>query len=410
MIVVHPRCAGIDVHKKTVVVCVNVPGKREVRTYATTTARLFDMAEWLESEGVDIVAMESTGVFWKPVWNVLEGFKFQLMLVNAQHIKQVPGRKTDVKDSEWIAELLRHGLLTASNIPSRDRRELQELVRFRRSLTEERARTTNRIQKILEGANIKLASVVTDINGKTGTAILKALAEGKASPAEMADLAVGTLVKKRAELEEALHGSMNEHQHLMLQVLHDGLEALNKQIGRIDAEVEKRMLPFEHLIALLDEIPGIGRQGAEDILAEIGTDMSRYPSAAHLASWLRLCPGNSQSAGKNVRGKPRGTPKGKSLMVQLAWPASRTKKSYFNDLFRRLKARRGAKRAIVAVAHSMVVTIYHILKTGTVYSDLGPDHHDKLNKEKMVRRLSNRLIRLGYDVNLTPTPPLPQVA
>ena len=400
---VYARCAGIDVHKKTVVVCIRVPGHTEVRTFATTTRALLELLAWLEQLKIEIVAMESTGVFWKPVWNILEGSACQLMLVNAQHIKQVPGRKTDVKDAEWITELLRHGLLTASNVPNRDRRELQELVRFRRSLTEERARIINRIQKVLEGANIKLASVVTDISGKTGTSILRELVRGKASPAQMAELAVGKLVKKKEQLEAALEGSMNEHQRFMLEVLTDGLKTMDLQISRIDSEVEQRMRPFETLIQLLDEVPGIGRQGAQDILAEIGTDMTRYPSANHLASWLKLCPGNSQSAGKQLRMKHRGTPAGKSLMVQLAWPAVRKNGSYFQSLFLRLKGRRGVKRAIVAVAHAMVVTIYHLLSKGIPYEDLGSDHHDKLNKEKLIKRLSHRLGRLGYDVALTPT-------
>jgi len=403
MKVVYQRCAGIDVHKKTVVVCIDVPGNREVRTFATTTRPLLELLAWLEKQKIEIVAMESTGVYWKPVWNILEGSECQLMLVNAQHIKQVPGRKTDVKDAEWITELLRHGLLTASNVPNRDRRELQELVRLRRSLTEERARITNRIQKVLEGANIKLASVVTDITGKTGMSIIRELVRGKANPTQMADLAVGKLVKKKEQLAESLEGSMNEHQRFMLKVLTDGMQTMDVQISQIDSEVEQRMRPFESSIQLLDAVPGIGRQGAEDILAVIGTDMTKYPTANHLSSWLKVCPGNSQSAGKKVRSKHQGTPWGKSLMVQLAWPAVRKRGSYFEALFKRLKARRGAKRAIVAVAHAMVVTIYHMLSKGTPYEDLGADHHDKLNKEKLIKRLSHRLGRLGYDVALTPT-------
>lgn len=404
MEIVHKNCAGLDVHKKTVVACVHAKGKKgEVRTFATTTRSLLEMMDWFADCKVEIVAMESTGVFWKPVWNVLEGSECQLMLVNAQHIKQVPGRKTDVKDAEWIAELLRHGLLKPSHVPSRDRRELQELVRFRRSQIEERARAINRIHKVLEGANIKVTSVVTDITGKTGTAILRALVKGEQTAAQMADLAVGKLVKKRELLEESLEGSMNQHQRFMLGVLTDGLFKMNEQIDSMDLEVEKRMRPFEQQLKLLDGIPGFALRGAQDLLAEIGIDMGVFPSHRHLASWLQLCPGNSYSAGKKLRSKSRGTPYGKSLVVQLAWPAVRTRGSYFRSLFERLKARRGAKRAIVAVAHAMIVTVYHVLSKNTPFQDLGSDHHDKLNKEKVIKRLSARLGRLGFDVALTPT-------
>ena len=404
MEVVFERCAGIDVHKKTVVVCINVPGHREVRTFETVTSHLLRMVDWLTREKIEIVAMESTGVYWKPVWNILEGSECQLMLVNAHHIKQVPGRKTDVKDAEWIAELLRHGLLTASNVPDRDRRELQELVRFRRSVTNERARTVNRLQKVLEGANIKLASVVTDISGKSGREILKEMSQGQTDVARLVELARGRLIKKRSSLEEALLGRVHDHQRFMLKVLLKTLEEQDETIKQLDAEVEERMHPFDDLIQLLDPIPGIAVRGAQDLLATIGTDMSQYPSADHLASWLRLCPGNSRSANKRLTGKTApGTPFGKSLMVQLAWGAIRTNRSYYQSMFKRISGRRGAKRAAVAVAHAMIVAIYHILSKKIPYVELGANWYDAVNRDKVKKRSIRRLEKLGFKVELTET-------
>jgi len=409
--VLHQRCAGIDVHKKTVVVCVNIGGRSEVRTFGTTTKQLLAMLDWLLEQKVTTVAMESTGVYWKPVWNILEASECQPMLVNAHHIKQVPGRKTDVKDAEWIAQLLRLGLLRASNVPGRGQRELQELVVFRRSLVQERARTVNRAQKVLEGANIKACSVVTDITGKSGMAILEALCKGETDASKMAGLAVGRLVSKREQLEEALEGRMSLHQQFMLKVLLESLKASNQQIDQVDKEIEARLRPFAKEIELLDQIPGIATQGAQDILSIIGADMSRYPSARHLASWLQLCPGNNRSADKQLRGKKRrGAPLGKVIMVQLAWPAIRTKGSYYEALFKRLSARRGSKRAALAVAHSMVIAIYNILSKRVPYAELGGGFHDQINKEKVARNCVRRLHRLGYNVTLSEPPPLDLVS
>ena len=400
MQVVHKRCAGIDVHKKTVVVCININGRLEVRTFGTTTRQLLALMDWLENERIEIVAMESTSVYWKPVWNILEGSECRLMLVNAQHMKKVSGRKTDVKDAEWLAELLRYGLLKASNIPDRERRELREVVRYRRSVIEEKTRTVNRIQKVLEGANIKLASVATDITGKSGRAMLEAMAAGMTDANRLADLAVGRLVKKKTELEEALEGTINDHQRFMLKVLLETLTEQDRRIEEMDKEVEKRMRPFESLIELLDPVPGIARRGAEDLLAVIGTDMSRYPDASHLASWLRLCPGNNRSANRNGRTKPRGSPYGKALMVQLAWGAVRTNGCYYQSQFKRLSGRRGAKRAIVAVAHSMIVAIYHMLSKKVEYRDLGANYHDEINRQKIINRSIRRLEKLGCSVRI----------
>jgi transposase len=403
MEVIYSRSGGIDVHKKTLVVSINVNGRQETRTYGSTTRAILKMVEWLEAEQIEIVAMESTGVYWKPVWNILECSKVQPMLVNAHETKQVPGRKTDVKDAEWICELLRHGLLRPSNVPSRDSRELRELIVLRRSTVDERSRTVNRLQKVLEGANIKMSSIVTDITGKSGTAILKALARGETDEVKLASLAVGSLSRKQEELQEALQGSMNSHQQFMLKMLVEQLERQNEMIKELDSEVEKRCRPFEEQLRLLDTVPGIARRGAEEIVAIVGVDMSRYPTAAHLASWLRLCPGNRRSADKNFGGRTaRGNPLGKAILVQLAWAGARTRGSYFNALYKRLSTRRGPKRAVVAVAHSMIKSIYHVLLKHEAYHDLGANHFDEINHQKVVKRSVRRLEKLGYQVLLAP--------
>lgn len=402
MKVIHSRSAGIDVHKKTLVVTINVKGRQETRTFGTTTKQILKMVEWLEAEQIEVVAMESTGVYWKPVWNILECSKVQPMLVNAHETKQVPGRKTDVKDSEWICELLRHGLLRASNVPSRDSRELRELIVLRRSTINERSRTVNRLQKVLEGANIKLSSVMTDITGMSGTAILKALANGETDESRLARLAVGSLARKQDELREALQGSMTHHQRFMLKALVDHLARQDEMIDELDKEVEERCRPFEDRIQLLDTIPGVARRGAEEILAIIGTDMSKYPSAAHLASWLKLCPGNSRSANKQVKGRSqRRKPLGKAILVQQARAGLRTRGSYFSTLYKRISARRGAVRAHIAVAHSMITSIYHMLLRNQPYQDLGDNHFDEINHQKVVKRSLRRLEKLGYKVILT---------
>jgi transposase len=401
MEVINERCAGLDVHKKTVVACVIIPEGKETRTFSTMTQGLLELADWLGESQVTQVAMESTGVFWKPVYNLLEGLDFTLLVVNARHIKAVPGRKTDVKDAQWIADLLRHGLLRGSYIPDRPQRELRELVRYRRNLVRERSRVINRIQQVLEGANIKLSSVATDISGASGLAMLAQLARGEATPEQLADLARGRLRNKRAELEQALRGLMGTHQRMMLQSQLRHLEFLAQEIEQLDQEVEQRMGPFEEAIQVADAIPGIGPRNAQEILAEIGVDMNRFPTEEHLSSWAKVCPGNNESAGKRKNGHTGyGNPWLRSALVEAAWAAVRTKGSYLSAQYHRLAARRGAKRAILAVAHSILVIIYHLLRDGTTYQDLGGDYFDQRNAQAVVRRSVRRLEGLGYRVTL----------
>jgi transposase len=401
MKMVHERCCGLDVHKKTVVACVLNSSGREVRTFGTVTQELLRLADWLHEERVSHVAMESTGVYWKPVYNLLEDQGIELMVVNAQHMKAVPGRKTDVKDAEWIADLLRHGLLRASFIPDRGQRELRELVRYRRRLVEQRADVVRRLQKVLEGANIKLGDVASDVMGVSGRAMLRALAEGQEDPTELSQLAKTSLRKKKVELQLALEGSVGAHQRFMLRRQLHEVEFLEGEIAAMNAEIEARMRPFEAAIAHIDAIPGLGRRSAEAIIAEIGIDMSRFPTDKHLASWARLCPGNNESAGKRRSGwTGRGNPWLRTTMVEAAWAASRNPNGYFGALYRHLVSRRGKKRAIVAVAHALLVAIYHMLKDGTAYQDLGPGHFDRIDREALIRRSVRRLERLGYQVSI----------
>lgn len=401
MEVINERCCGLDVHKKTVVACVITPEVKETRTFSTMTRDLLALADWLGKIQVTQVAMESSGVFWKPVYNLLEGLDFTLMVVNARHIKAVPGRKTDVKDAQWIADLLRHGLLRGSYIPDRPQRELRELVRYRRNLVRERSRVINRIQQVLEGANIKLSSVATDISGASGLAMLAELARGDATPEQLADLARGRLRNKRAELEQALKGLMGSHQRKMLQSQLRHLEFLAQEVEQLAQEVELRMGPFEEAIQAVDAIPGIGPRNAQEILAEIGVDMNRFPTEEHLSSWAKVCPGNNESAGKRKNGHTgHGNPWLRSALVEAAWAAVRTKGSYLSAQYHRLAPRRGAKRAILAVAHSILVIIYHLLRDGTTYRDLGGNYFDERNRQTTVQRAARRIEALGYKVTL----------
>ena len=405
MEMVHPRCSGLDVHKKSVVACVMVPGRKQVRTFGTVTAELLRLGDWLQQEGVTHIAMESTGVYWKPVFNVLETTGLELLVVNAQHIKAVPGRKTDVKDAEWIADLLRHGLVRASFIPSRPQRELRELVRYRKTVVEQRSYLVQRIQKLLEGANIKLSDVASDIVGVSGTAMLRALANGESDLDRLVELAKTSLRNKRDELRLALAGSFGSHQRFLLGKQLDQLEFLDGQISDLNLEVEQRLRPFEALLARLDAIPGIGQRNAEQILVEVGTDMSRFPSASHFASWAKLCPGSDESAGKRRSGRTgMGSRWLRSTMVEAAWSASRVRNSYFSAQYHRLAPRRGKRRAAVAVAHSMLIAIYHLIKDGTVYQDLGPNHFDELDRRRITHRAVRRLQALGYRVTLDDVP------
>ena len=401
MEVVYERCCGLDVHKKSITAHLITPEGRETRTFGTMTDDLLELGDWLIAAGCTHVAMESTGVYWKPIYNLLEETGIEPMVVNAQHIKAVPGRKTDVKDAEWIAQLLRHGLLRGSYIPNRFQRELRELVRYRKSLVQERAREANRIQKVLEGANIKLGSVASDVLGKSGRAMLEAIVAGQTDPKALASLAKGQLKSKTDELQKALKGLLGSHQKTLLSLQLEHITFLDRQIERASEEIKERMRPFEESVQALDAIPGLGVRAAEQILAELGTDMSRFPTAAHCASWAGICPGNNESAGKRKTGRTRkGNPALRSALVEAAHSAVRTRGTYLSVQYHRIAARRGGKRAIVAVAHTILVIIYHMLKNGTAYRDLGANHFDKVNEQAVVKRTVKRLEKLGYKVTL----------
>jgi len=404
MELIHERCCGLDIHKKSVVACLITPKAKEIRSFGTMTRDLLALADWLAENQVTHVAMESTGVYWEPVYNLLED-DFTLLLVNARHLKMVPGRKTDVRDAQWIGELLQHGLLKASFIPPRPQRQLRELTRYRRSVTQERSRVVNRIHKVLEGANIKLGSVASDIVGASGRAMLSALVAGETDPEALADLAQGKLRDKIPALREALRGLVQHHQRFMLQSqlrhLDFLLDFLEEEIARLDEEVEARMRPFEETVERLDQIPGIGQRTAQDVLAEIGTDMTPFPTAAHLASWAKLCPGNNQSAGKRKSGRTgKGNPWLKSALTEAAKSASRTKDTYLSAQRRRIAARRGKNRASIAVAHSILNSIYYMLRDGTTYRELGGNYFDERNRHYVVQRSVRRIERLGYRVTL----------
>ncbi len=401
MEVVYTHCCGLDVHKKTVVACTITPEGKEICTFSTMTDDLISMVDWIKNKGCTHVAMESTGSFWKPIFNLLELEGIQAMVVNAKHIKNVPGRKTDVKDAEWIAGLLRHGLLQGSYIPSRDQRELRELIRYRRSLIEERAREINRIQKVLEGANIKLSSIASDILGKSGRAMIEAMIAGEQDPEILSELAQRRLKKKKADLQRALNGLIGPHQRLMLKTQLRHIDFLSDEIKRLDEEIKERMLPFDEDLELLDTIPGVGRRTAEQILAETGTNMDQFPSAAHLCSWAGLSPGNNESAGKRKSGRTRkGNQKLRSALVEAARAAARTKNTYLSSQYHRLAARRGANRAAVAVAHSILTIVYHMLKRKKPYIELGPTYYEERKRETIIKQSIKKLESLGYKVTV----------
>lgn len=404
MQVVHERCCGLDIHKRSVVACVLGPGGRQTRTFGTTTDQVLTLADWLVAEGVTHVAMESTGVYWRPIYNVLEGTELVQLVANAQHIKAVPGRKTDVKDAEWIADLLRHGLLRASFVPDRPQRELRDLVRYRTALIRQRAQISNRLEKTLEAANIKLGAVVTDLLGKSGRAMLAAMAAGEEDAEVLANLARGRLQRKHAELCAALQGVVGAHQRLVLQSHLRHLAFLDEEIDRLSAEVTDRLQPHQDALERLDTIPGVGPRVAEALLAEIGPDLARFPSAAHLASWARVCPGMEESAGKRRSGRiGPGNPWVRGILVEAAWAASHTKDTYLAAQYRRLVARRGVKRALVALAHTILVIVYHLLRRNTTYIELGGNHFDERRREAAVHSSVQRLERLGYYVQLQAT-------
>jgi transposase len=403
MRVIHERCAGLDVHKKTVVACVLTPQEKEIRTFSTLTADLIGLVDWLQSKGCRAVAMESTGVYWKPVYNLLEAVEIETMVVNAQHIKAVPGRKSDVRDAEWIADLLRHGLLRPSFIPDRGQRELRELVRYRRSVVAERTREVNRLQKVLEGANLKLGSVASDVLGRSGRDMLAAICQGVEDPVVLAAMARGRLKEKSAQLQEALRGLLGSHQRFLLREQLAHIEELEARLERLNSEIEARLLPFAPILQRLETIPGVGRRVSEDLIAEIGTDMSRFPTERHIASWAKVCPGNCRTAGKPKREHiGGGNPWLRSVLVEAAWGAAHSKNTFLSAQYRRLVGRLGDRRTIIAVAHSILVIAYHVLRDGTVYQELGATFHDQRSQQAAIRRLTHRLNALGFEVNLLP--------
>ncbi len=399
-------CAGLDVHKKTVTAHVRRidDGNRlhvETREYGTMTGDLRRMAAWLAGWGVSHVVMESTGVYWKPVYNVLDTGRFEVWLVNARHVKQVPGRKTDVEDSEWLAKLLQHGLLRPSFVPTRRQRELRDLTRHRVHLVDEKTRIANRIHKTLEDANVKLGAVATDILGVSGRDMINAISAGNTDVDAMATMARGRLRAKIPQLREALQGEVREHHRFLLRALMDQLAFLERQIDELQSRIDRLLQPEESAIQRLGQVPGIDRVAAQSVLAEIGTQMDQFPSAAHLSSWAGLCSGNHESAGKRRSGR---TTKGnrwlRRTLVQCAWAASHAKDSYLAAQYRRLASRRGKKRALVAVAHSILVIVYHMLRDHRDYIDLGADHFDRLRPDRLTRYFVHRLEQLGHRVTL----------
>ncbi|MGC1297256.1 MAG: IS110 family transposase [Alloacidobacterium sp.] len=409
MEILHDRCCGLDVHKSSITACVLFEQKhkpqRHLERFGCTTRDLLELVSWLKGFGVRHVAMESTGVYWKPVWNVLEEH-FQMLLANAQHIKTVPGRKTDMKDCQWIAELLRHGLLRGSYVPSLVIRDLRDLTRTRATLSQEQSSVGSRIQKVLESANIKLSSTASNTMGKSGRAMLDAIVSGEESPERLADLALGKLRSKISELQLAWEGRIRDHHRFLLDSLLRQFRFLGAEIKALDLRLERLGEQHKELadaVARWITVPGLERVAAWAFVAEIGFDMAPFPTAAHLASWAGVCPGNHESAGKRLSGKSRkGSPWLRRMACQSAWAAARTKNCYLSAQFKRLAARRGSKRAIIAVAHSLLVIGYHIQKNCRVYQELGGNYFDHLHAEGLKRHLVKRLESLGLTVTLEP--------
>jgi transposase len=407
MEVLHAHCAGLDIHKETVVACVrHMSGgkvKTEVRTFATMTGTLLDLSAWLATEQITHIAMEATGVYWKPVWHILSDGEFDLVLANAAHVKNVPGRKTDVKDAEWLADLQAHGLIRPSFVPDESTQQMRDLLRTRKQLVRERSSHMQRIQKTLEDANIKLDCVVTDILGLSGRRILQALVKGETVPQALATLAHRRIHASTEELEAALRGRVTTHHRFLVKLHLDQIDAIDAAIQSIDKEVDGNIEPFRAAAELLTKIPGISQLAARVVLSEIGLDMSRFETSGHLVSWAGLCPRNDESAGKrrSTRMK-KGAPWLKTILVQCAWAAARTKGSYFQAQYHRLRSRRGSKKAICAVAASLLTTVYHMLKNGTCYQDLGPNHFDQQDKQRHIKRLVSRLENLGVEVKILP--------
>lgn len=404
MEVLHARCGGLDVHKDSVVACARVAENgrvvHEVETFETTTKGLTALRDWLTLQACTHVVMEATGVYWKPVWNVLEG-SFELVLANAAHVRNVPGRKTDVNDATWLSELLAHGLVRASFVPPRPTQELRDLMRTRKQLVREKSSHVQRVQKVLEDANIKLGSAVSNVVGTSGRKMLDAIVAGVTDPAELAKLAHPRLLVAKEQLVESLRGRSTAHHRFMLKLHLGQIDALEASIAEIDKEVGSSLEPFRWAVDLLKTIPGVSDLGAQVIVSEIGLDMARFPSAAHLVSWAGLCPRNDESAGKRRSTRIRkGAPWLKTVLVQCGWAAMRAKDTYLRAQYHRLKSRRGAKKAVIAVAASILTAAYHMLKNGVEYCDLGPDHFHKLDRETQASKLVKRLSALGYQVEL----------
>jgi transposase len=397
----------LDVHKDSVVACVRhmVDGKvtTGVKTFQTTTEALIALSDWLSAEGVTHIAMEATGVYWKPVWHILSDGEFALVLANAAHVKNVPGRKTDVNDATWLADLMAHGLIRPSFVPDEPTQQMRDLLRTRKQFTRERSRHTQRIQKTLEDANIKLDSIITDILGVSGRRMIEALIAGQTAPEALAKLADGRLHATRAELEASLRGRVTAHHRFMLRLHLNQIDALDAALACIDQEVDANVEPFRVAIEMLSTIPGLSSLSAEVIVSEIGIDMSRFTTEAQLIAWAGLCPKNDESAGKRRSNRiKKGAPWLKTTLVQCAWAATRKKGGYLQAQYLRLRSRRGPKKAIVAVAASILTAAYHMLKNGTLYQDLGANHFDQRAKGKHVLRLVNRLQNLGFAVHITP--------
>jgi len=409
MDVLHPCCAGLDVHKDSVYACVRRIGpgggvRETVQVFGTMTPDLLQLADWLAAEGATHVAMESTGVYWKPVYYVLDE-QFELVLANAQQLKRVPGRKTDAQDCAWIATLMQHGLIAASFVPPEPQRDLRELCRQRVQLTRQKAAVSNRIQKVLEDANLKLGSVASDVLGKSGRAMLRAIIAGETDPVTLAGLALGRLRKQLPRLRPALTGRVTEHHRFVLKLFLDEVEVVEEWVRRLEERIEAVLSPFAEAVRRWTTIPGVDRRTAQAVAAEIGTDMSRFPTEGHLSAWAGMCPGNDESAGRRRSGKtPKGSSWLKRALVQAAWAASHTKGTYLSAFYRRLAARRGRKRALVGLGHAMLGIMYHMQRTGTDYTDLGGDYFERRDADRLTRRLVRRLESLGLKATLEPSP------
>ena len=402
MDIVYERVCGLDIHKDMIAACMIKKGRRERRQFGTMTDDLLQLSAWLIENDCQMTAMESTGSYWKPIYNILEAENVPVIIANAQHIKAVPGRKTDVKDSEWIADLLRHGLVNASFVPPRELRDLRELVRYRKSLIQERAREFNRIQKVLEGANIKLGSVISNIDGKSGCAIVDAIIGGETDPEKLTNFAKGSLRKKQDILGRSLTGLINDHLRNILFLMRRHVRCLDELVETADLQIYSYLTAENDVLERLMTIPGVGQKSAEVIVSEIGTDMSQFPSARHLASWAGICPGNNESAGKRYSGRIRKANNNlKTTLAQCAKVNALKRGTYLNAQYSRIAARRGPNRATIAVAHTILIIAYHIIKDGTVYHELGDNYFDELKKDAILNRSLRRIEALGYDVTVS---------